>query len=117
MHARGSARVQAPDYDAPAGRPDFAAGLILLSLSLDRLSHTWPNVDLGFATGGSDAARVSAAQMPRDHTADDVSDAAHRPRPVQRLHLVVHRATGTILVGLATGHDDVAEQVNPHLYP
>ena len=29
-----STRMQAPDYGAPAGRSDFAAGLILLSLSL-----------------------------------------------------------------------------------
>jgi len=32
VHARGSARVQAPDCGAPASRSDFAAGLILLSL-------------------------------------------------------------------------------------
>jgi len=34
MHARGLARVQAPDCGAPAGRSDFAAGLILLSFCL-----------------------------------------------------------------------------------
>src|SRR6266436_8665068 len=55
MHARGSARVQAPDCGAPAGRSDFAAGSELrvpmqrLNSAMRRKSAVDSAIDLGIA--------------------------------------------------------------------